>query len=462
MAKSEELLAQIIEDAQNVAAYGQETGRLKDIELISAIAAAEKLPHPAWSDTAIVGLQAALNRAVMDIAPVTLGDLRDGWKPYQRKKWYLYWPQLTFVLFALLLLTLTSCATLDFNRGSALIGEISELANRTPQGDINLAIRRLIKPDSNAENYADTVGRLREIDNNYRFYGTRSSSYIFAHSQQPYVVVGTWMRDRTFDIFGVRASVEVSMDLPQAGNACSPGASPSPQPEQSSSTPSSDTSQSSLPSSSTPTTPAGTPAEQQSDSNVRKEELAALCKEQLSTALLDGTTFGPIIYSIRFWIDPWGAIYLPALYGALGATIYYIRRFLDPAVRDPSLMGLTVRIASGAFAGVVITWFWTPNNQLLSSFSSAGLTIFTIAFLVGFGVEVLFVLLDRLVNGAMAVAKGAEPRPGLIVPFYVSAPPPASDTQPQDKKPDNPTDDKDQKQVDAPETVFGPPAPTQV
>lgn len=434
MATSEELLTQIIADAQNVAAYGQQTGRLKDIELISAIAAAEKLDHPTWGDSAMVGLQAALNRAIADIAPVTLGDLRDGWKPYQRRAWYRYWPQMLFVIFAVLLLTLTSCATLDFNRGQALVGEIADLANRTPQGDVNLAIRRLVKPDSNAENYADTVGRLREIDNNYRFYSARTENYLFSYSRQPYVVVGSWLRNLTYDLLGVRATVEVDANLPQGANACEQNdeaVTPQPPPDTSDQSP--------------PTTPQT--AKQVAAENVRKEELAALCREQLSTALLDGTTFGPVVYRIRFWIDPWGAIYLPALYGALGATIYYIRRFLDPAVRDPAFMGLVVRIASGAFAGVVITWFWTPNNQLLSSFSNAGLTIFTIAFLVGFGVEVLFVLLDRLVNGAMAVAKGAEPRPGLIVPFYVASAPPAaksakpdsdSETEQPETKPDPP------------------------
>src|SRR5690606_29769921 len=95
-----------------------------------------------------------------------------------------------------------------------------------------------------------------------------------------------------------------------------------------------------------------------------------------------------------------------------------------PTIPDPSAIRIIHRTALGAFSGVVITWFWAPNSQLDTAASGVGLTILTLAFLVGFGIEVLFALLDRLVSTLIGLAKGDGAPPPPPVPM-TPAPQPA-------------------------------------
>ena len=90
---------------------------------------------------------------------------------------------------------------------------------------------------------------------------------------------------------------------------------------------------------------------------------------------------------------------LPAIYGALGALVYYMRQFLDPLRPDPSLPRVVVRVALGAFAGITVGWFFTPTTAAQGfSFPDVGMATLTFAFLLGFSIEVFFSFLERLVN----------------------------------------------------------------
>ena len=91
--------------------------------------------------------------------------------------------------------------------------------------------------------------------------------------------------------------------------------------------------------------------------------------------------------------------FIPAAYGSLGAAIFFTRRFLNPALPNPDTLRVIYRILFGGFAGIVFAWFWTPlqahGAAQVSSFSAFG-----IAFLAGYSTDILFLLLDRMVDVA--------------------------------------------------------------
>ena len=76
-----------------------------------------------------------------------------------------------------------------------------------------------------------------------------------------------------------------------------------------------------------------------------------------------------------------------------------MRRFLDPMAPNPSWTRTGFRIFLGAFAGIVVVWFWAPGAQKgADQAMMSTLSAFTVAFLVGFSIDIFFQALDRLVT----------------------------------------------------------------
>ena len=104
-------------------------------------------------------------------------------------------------------------------------------------------------------------------------------------------------------------------------------------------------------------------------------------------------------YKLSNRIDLLSAWILPALYGALGAVMFYLRDFLNPLRPDPGFVEVAVRVALGLFAGVSVGWFAAPTTMVQGiGISDLSLATLTLAFLVGFGIDVFFALLDRLLE----------------------------------------------------------------
>ena len=120
----------------------------------------------------------------------------------------------------------------------------------------------------------------------------------------------------------------------------------------------------------------------------------------------DQVSYSPwvIIYPTKSKIALLTIWFLPGLYGLLGSCVYVMRELIlfrsRPVTRDPSvlnLLSLSLRIALGGLAGIIIGWFWLPSGgngaaamQPISSIP------FGIAFFAGFSIETLFSLLDRI------------------------------------------------------------------
>ena len=106
--------------------------------------------------------------------------------------------------------------------------------------------------------------------------------------------------------------------------------------------------------------------------------------------------YSAYIFQFQQGLSALGLWILPALYGALGAVIFLMRRVLDPTLPSPTWLRFPFRIILGGFAGIILIWLWAPSATATApSFASLG--SFGIAFIVGYSTDVLFQGLDRLV-----------------------------------------------------------------
>ena len=423
---SASLLRELLDDARRVAAYGQRTGRLTDSNLFYALAATEaKGGQIQWDDPAVISLQTALNRAIASIYPTNIADLRDdSWKPFARRS-VTSAGQFAFVIFSLILMGVAAYWTVQYNQGTEIIRGVQQLQKEEPRAAIGSIVRQLLRTKAAAqagggtvvilpdEPYFGLIDRLHSYDARFQF---------SAPQMQTFLRNNLLFHDRLGEAWTAAATYVAQ--LPWIGQATA--------------------------ATETQPLPAATPPDRYPEykacgiqegaqpilagikpyvaiSDVGKV-LADYVKATIDVLCVEGVRFMPFLLpdydrflqDMQQWSNALGLWYLPALYGALGATLFYMRRILDPTVPDPPLARILHRLALGAFAGVIITWFWAPNRELAEGFTSIGLTLFTVAFLIGFCVDVLFALLDRLVTVLMDIAKGG-PRPSgpVTVPAVV-------------------------------------------
>lgn len=94
---------------------------------------------------------------------------------------------------------------------------------------------------------------------------------------------------------------------------------------------------------------------------------------------------------------------LPLLYGWLGACLYVLRK-LAQEIKDLSYtaeqdMLYRLRVYMGTLAGLIVVWFM-PVAQSDPNIKS--LSVFAVALLVGYSIDLLFALLDRIINAFTA------------------------------------------------------------
>ena len=90
---------------------------------------------------------------------------------------------------------------------------------------------------------------------------------------------------------------------------------------------------------------------------------------------------------------------LPVLYGLLGASVYVLRTITreisNKTFSEESNRSYLLRLALGTLSGLIIGWFvfLLPGQSIVSSISPLAL-----AFLVGYNIEIIFSLMDRLIE----------------------------------------------------------------
>ena len=114
---------------------------------------------------------------------------------------------------------------------------------------------------------------------------------------------------------------------------------------------------------------------------------------------------------------------LPVLYGLLGAAAYILRR-LNESLEQATFTIIAafryrLRLALGALLGPTIGLFFTPETKLIPG---ATLSLVAMAFLAGYSVEVVFALLDSLIDRARDAFGSAKktlstgPQPSSVSP----------------------------------------------
>lgn len=121
---------------------------------------------------------------------------------------------------------------------------------------------------------------------------------------------------------------------------------------------------------------------------LRREQAREITKEESRKVRLS-TDFALVI--LQSYI-------LPVLYGLLGASVYVIRtitrEIANVTYSEESNRGYLLRLALGTLSGLIIGWFvfLLPGQSIVSSISPMAL-----AFLVGYNIEIVFSLMDRVI-----------------------------------------------------------------
>lgn len=110
------------------------------------------------------------------------------------------------------------------------------------------------------------------------------------------------------------------------------------------------------------------------------------------------TIAGQVVDVMQKWL-------LPLLYGALGAMVFVVRTLSvqarDRLFRKEALVSLVLRIYLGMISGLAIGWFWNYNPEgptAAGALTPSSLSPFALAFVAGYGVELFFALLDKIVS----------------------------------------------------------------
>jgi hypothetical protein len=330
-----------------------------------------------------VALESALNCAMQAIAPVTLGDLRSGWDPF-RKGSKPSLSKLFFVVVSLAIMVVAGYYTQQYNRGGMILIGLKEVQDAHPAEQVGKVartllagepeIRRTLSSGENAvvnEAYFRLLDDLHALDSKMSLYVPLAYDFL-VETERPFV-----------------AQLQGAADVPQQYASLPPSLCPA-SAEAAAVQPATET-----------------PALQGDDQVSARLQIFLrdnsrqiaqfVCAEDIH---FHPRALAPIEFLVTSVTDRLrlvGLWILPGLYGALGAMIFYMRAILNPLLPDPPLARIVHRVALGAFAGVIIAWFWAPAAQKAVEFANIGFNLFGVAFLIGFSIEVFFAFLDRAV-----------------------------------------------------------------
>lgn len=404
----------VVSDAEAVAEVGVNLGRFKDPgQLLDAVAAVRGAQAAGTVAPAqIAALQSAMNQAVPAISPITLNDLRSGWRPFGRAA-ISKSKAAILVALCIILLFLTGSFTLLYDRTVAHLNMMQEFQSSRVQ-EAALRLYQFVK--TNEEQVAsggalsrDTAMKEKlweqllyayQIDRKLRSYG-EITSYI-DNVVNPYSIFSSYVY-RTRELIE-KKNKEVPSDVERYSKSALPYVG------QNGLDVLRDTSKVKVEMSSwkfSRDCPDGSVSGVDNKNMMKSHCYIGRDLEEMSLLMSAlGLSYDPQspqyffteIFKRQVDMIQLGNWTLPALYGTLGAVIFYLRRFLDPAYPNPSTTALVFRIVLGGFAGIVVVWIWAPPSGNFGQLAFASIPSFGVAFLVGFSTEVFFQLLDRAVS----------------------------------------------------------------
>ena len=397
---------QLVADAEQVVAVAVRLGRLKDHAILSDLNRVKFRPAGTAPDPeSVVALQTSLNVAVNDIAPISVRDLRSGWSPFITKK--TGGSVICMGLFAIVLMCVTAYMTLLYNRVSLVHTNLVELQSaRAPEqttrlynlfkkneGDMRDALRRgdrdlvtevfyknLFDLQSTYERLEASVSLAPQVTD---------EAAIFQRLQERLESIVRWVSGASDRADPAAAAVQEEIEK-LSRNYGRIGVGPA---------------------LAGPGPAAGSLPTDPPDKNAVEAFFSSLTQfvNMIGLPRADPRAGVPLydaIFRLREALNSIGLWYLPALYGMLGSVVFYMRRFLDPNVPNPPWINTAYRIFLGAFAGIIVVWFWAPTPHKGGEMTFSNLSSFAVAFLVGFSIEIFFQAMDRLVtNIGQAVSK---------------------------------------------------------
>ena len=120
---------------------------------------------------------------------------------------------------------------------------------------------------------------------------------------------------------------------------------------------------------------------------------------------------------VKDTLNLYSLIILPAMYGALGAIVFFLRAYLNPQEPNAGWSRTLYHVALGALAGMIMAWLGMGLLGNGDGFKSIGLGLFAFAFVLGFSIDVFFDLLENLVRAARkTVGQIGSPTPDGTTP----------------------------------------------
>lgn len=395
------VLDSLIQDGNLVAEVGIQLGKIKDSSLFRALSDAKSIkPNSSAEQEVVIALHKAIRTALDDISPITLTDLKGGWRPFQESR-SKYIGIVFFGVFSLFLLILTSYMTQIYHRASLLYDTTVELQNdkgaeqavrlfgmlKKNEKDVfdslnggskdflyeafNKSLSDLEVMSTKAQSYYPVANEsLSELD-----FGTRLVDTVLAPAR--------WLFPNGFS-GGVTNSGDEKIDSLIKSGRYGPNSGIG------------------LPKNIVTSCSDAHIASKPNDLNSRLRDHFACIRDFMAQI---NVGFDPVVppdysvYLFRFQqgLSLLGLWILPGLYGSLGAVIYLMRRVLDPSLPSPTWIRFPFRVILGGFAGIIVVWLWGPSTGKSTQPVFASLGSFGLAFVIGYSTDVLFQLLDRVV-----------------------------------------------------------------
>jgi hypothetical protein len=420
----------LVSDLRLASAYASRAGLLSDRTLLDSLEAAEKTIKND-KDPDIFILTIALNAITKTISPMTLADLRgkDPFSPEnQRTSQHV---QLALSIFSLLLLLVIGFFMQALHREQEVLVALSNIQEMHPELKLN-ALRKMaqydepmLKQNTLYDEYHQSLSELRLMN------AKLNDTYTNAVEVKdiPLFPFGQYFRHENAVPAGypaaspqtVRKTDELASNATGGGmqasttdlNSLQSAPSSPAQPATMSNTTLNATSNGSQ---SVANVSEFCEAGYDGNINLPKEYLVypdwmkALLSDTLGDfcfqlkvlspagdgALLNtGLTQLAFVSDIREKVAVRVAWFLPFFYGLLGSAVFLMRNVAN--VRTPVMewFPIIMRISLGGVAGIVIVWFSSSTTPGLETVGSLSVP-FAAAFLTGYGIDVLFTLLDRL------------------------------------------------------------------
>jgi hypothetical protein len=426
----------LVKDLREAVEYASRAGLLQDRGVLDAIKAAEQtIRNDAIPDVYSVTL--ALSAVAHVIAPMTIADLTFGRNPFspdnQRKaKTLQFW----MTVFCLIVLVLVGYSMNALRVEQEAIAELNEVQDMHPE--MKLTELRMI-----AENDEPISKRTALFDEYHqkviellRLNDKMSSTYtrLLEAFNTPLFPLGQFLSQQPLAQRRIEGKVTLrpgeavpvasGIMLPPASNAPPSQTSAAPNPAQSTS----------YSAQVAPLTSAGSKNDHSGDQTGTLERTPDLCAEDangglrvpvealaypkwmrtvLSDTLSDfcfqlkvlspdgqGTVLNQsfsesgLVPHIKDKVSLRVTWFLPFLYGLLGSAVFMMRNVAS--IRTPAMawFPLVMRLSLGGVAGIVMGWFSTTASNIQTTTTLS--VPFALAFLTGYGIDVLFTLLDRI------------------------------------------------------------------